>query len=135
MATNENILSLNEVSGLLPEGYKIMDKVERSLYTTDGNSVVAIGCSKLYDDNTFWYSLTTDYFVQKGVTMFCLIAGLTGIFFIPKETLQLYGKRSGWKQQKKGRSYYVRIKLRSNRYYLFSSEQEDIDITDRFISK
>ena len=130
---DEGFLTVEQASQLLPSELMVVDKVERSLYTTKGGKLLAVSNSKLYDDKTFWYSCTVKYFVEKGVEQICFITGLTGVLLVPVERLAEYIKHCGWKKQKKGLSYYIRIKYRDGRYILFCSEYEDIDITDCFI--
>ena len=131
----ESHLGVATLNNLLPAELHILDKIERSLYSTVGESPIAVCVSKLYErDTTFWYSIVTDYFIQKGVKVFCLVAATEGILLVPSDILKVYCKRSGWKQHRKGRSYYVRVKRREGRYYLFSSEQKDIDISETFVS-
>lgn len=130
---DEGFLTVEQASQLLPPELQIVDKVERSLYTTKGGNHIAISNSKLYDDKTFWYSCTVKYFKENGVEKICFIAGLMGVLLVPVDRLADYIKHCGWKKQKKGLSYYVRIKYRDERYILFCSECDDIDITDCFI--
>lgn len=129
----EGYLAIEQASELLPAELRITDKVERSLYKTTGGKLIAIANSKLYDDKTFWYSCTIKYFKDQGVNEICFIAGVLGILLIPFERLSEYIKHCGWKKQKKGLSYYVRVKYRDNRFILFCSEYEDIDVTDCFV--
>lgn len=130
---DDGFLTVEQASRLLPSELQIIDKVERTLYATKGGGQIAISNSKLYEDNTFWYSCTVKYFKEKGVEKICFIAGLMGVLLVPVERLSEYIKHCGWKKQKKGLSYYVRIKYREERYFLFCSEYEDIDLTDCFI--
>lgn len=128
-----SFLSVEQAATLLPEEYKELAKLERSLFQSASGHLVAFANSKLYDDNTFWFSCTVKYFMERGVDKFCFIAGMLGVLFITSDRLGEYIKHCGWKKQKKGLSYYMRLKYRENRYILYCSEYPDIDITDCFI--
>lgn len=127
-------LTDEEVFLLLGGDYISSQKIERSIYQSKNGELIAVLSSKLYDDKTFWYSCVTDYFAEKGIQEVYLIAGYQGLIRVPIIILKEYCKHSGWKKQKKGRSYYVRVKWRNEKYILFSSEGQDIDVTDYFIS-
>ena len=129
----DQFLNVEQINMLLNSGDKLQDKVERSLYTTPGGGLIAVSNSKLYDDDTFWYSCTVDYFKEKGADRICFVAGKLGIILLPISALSNYIKHCGWKQQRKGRSYYIRIKLRDGAYSLFSSEDKDLNVTNYFI--
>lgn len=131
----ETYLSLDDVNKLLPDELSIVDRLERSLYSNKSGNPMVVCCSKYYmKDSSFWYSITTDYYVGKGVDIFCLVAGQEGILLISKEILLKYCQHSGWKKQKKGRSYYVRVRLQNeDQFVLFNSENESIDISHQFI--
>lgn len=128
-------LDLYEVNGLLPSDLRFTEdsKIERSLYKTNGNSNIAIVNSKLYPKNQLWYSVVTDYFKSKNVELICFTAALNGILLIPIDIIKKYNRHSGWKVLKKGRSYYVRCKIRNEKYILYSTDGEDIDVTEFFI--
>ena len=130
----ESFLSVEQASELLPDDLKITEKIERSLYKTEGGKLIAVANSKLYDDNTFWYSCTVVYFKEQGVDKICFITGMMGVLLVPIEMMSEYIKHCGWKKQKKGLSFYVRIKYREEKFYLFCSEYKDIDVTDCFIA-
>ena len=61
------------------------------------------------------------------------MVGHNGVVLLPIIVLSDYIKHCGWKSHKKGRSYYVRIKLRDGKYVLFCPEFQDIDVSEYFI--
>lgn len=129
---SEHYLSLKKVNQLLPPGNKMVAKIERALYSTDGDDPIAIGFSKRQKDG-FWYCMTAGYFARKGVKVFCLVAGNEGIFLIPKKTMGDYCKQANWRERNKGRSYFIRIKQREGKFFMFDWGGFNIDITDLFI--
>ncbi len=130
----DSFLTVEQASGLLPTDLTISEKRERSLYRTVGGQCIAVANSKLYNDYTFWYSCTVKYFEDHDVERICFITGMMGILLIPIKHMSEYIKHCGWKKQKKGLSFYIRIKYRENRFFLFCSEYPDIDVTEYFIA-
>lgn len=135
---NQTFLSLEQVSDILPDKYKFSPslKVERSIYQTHNDTPLAIVNSKLYPNNTYWFSSVTKYFQEKGIETICFVCGNEGILLIPIDIILGYNRYSGWKDNKKGRSYYVRVKQRGGKYLLYNhnDQSDDIDVSEYFIS-
>lgn len=134
---NQSFLTLEQVGDILPDDYKFSpsDKVERSIYKTSDGKLLAIVNSKLYPDKTYWFSSVSKYFKDKGIEKICFVCGNEGVLLIPIDIILEYNKYSGWKDNKKGRSYYVRVRPRDERLFLFNHNEtcDDIDVMDFFI--
>jgi len=129
-----NYLSLEQVNALLPENYKLLTKTDRGVYSTPSGELVALVNSKTYPSLSLWYSVVTDYYLSIGVTKICFSCSKYGALLVPIEIIKEYNKTSGWKNLNKGRSYHVRMKIRGKKkeFFLFSTEQKDIDLTQYF---
>ena len=131
---SKEFLSLEQVNSLLSEDNKIVEEpVERSVYPWGSNDRIAVLNSKLYPQKYYWFSCVTDYFMEIGLSKVCFICGYEGFCIIPIDIIKKYNKYSGWKANKKGRSYFVRIRQRNGITYLFAdADHEPIDITQYF---
>lgn len=134
--TSKEYLTLEQVNDLLLEDNKINidSPIERSVYNWGANDKLAVLLSKLYPQRYYWFSCVTDYFMGIGIEKVCFICGYEGIAIIPINIIKQYNKYSGWKENKKGRSYFVRIREREKTIYLFAdSDHTPNDITEFFI--
>lgn len=118
---------------MLSKADGLSTRIERSLYSTNSGELIAVSNSRLYPNKTLWYSCTVGYFKKKGVRRVCFVVGTIGILLVPIRRMVDYLKNSSWRMHNKGKSYFVRIKLRDNRFILFGSESEDVEVTDCFL--
>lgn len=120
-------LDIEEINEILPEDFKIAEKVERGIFRTVKGLVLPVINSKLYPDGSYWYSSTTKYFNSIGANTICCVAGNNGFFLIPIDLMLEYNKHSGWKgESKKGRQYHVRIKIEAADKMYFICHNTDI---------
>lgn len=133
----QSFLSLEQVASILPEHLKFSptDKIERSIYRTKSGEKLALVNSKLYPDGTYWFSCVTNYFKENNANTICFVCANSGIILVPTEDVLRYNKYSGWKDLKKGRSYYVRIRRSQEKHilYNFNDSSLDIDASQLFI--
>lgn len=132
-----SFLSLEQVAEILPDNLKFSasDKIERSIYRSSNGKPLAIVNSKLYPDGTYWFSCVTKYFKDKGVESICFVCANSGVILVSTDAVLAYNKASGWKELRKGRSYYVRIRVVEGKHILFNFNDSsfDIDASDGFI--
>lgn len=132
-----SFLSLDQVAEILPDNLKFTasDKIERSIYRTSNGQPLAIVNSKLYPDGTYWFSCVTKYFKEKGVDTICFVCANSGVVLVSTDAVLAYNKFSGWKDLRKGRSYYVRIRVVDGKHILYNYNNStlDIDASDGFI--
>lgn len=142
MNEQKNFLTIDEVITLLSDEYvfdKENDKIGKSAYKTKCGETLPIHNSKLYPNESFWYNVLIDVYVSLGVKRVCLTCGNEGILLLPIEILTEYTKMTNWKQQAKGRSYFVRIRKNGYSLQLYGYEEglgnAIIDVSEFYQSK
>lgn len=133
----ENYLSLEELSGILPENEKIdfsVPRFNRIVYTTVNGKYLPVAMAKVVK-NTISYNIVTDFYIDLGCEYICLVVGRLGALLMPVDVLKHYHKFSGWKiKTAKGKQYWIRGVVRDGVITLTNSidHSENIDANKYF---
>lgn len=133
MAKNE-YLDFDQVCRLFPKGEKPTKKIDsrRRIYTTENKETIYFKNSKPYKEKSiYWYSFHILELYKRGVVKVSFTISHNGIIILPITLLLEYAEYADF--DKKNDYHHVRVKYAGNRYYLYHSGNNDIDITQYFI--
>lgn len=133
MAKHE-YLDFVQICSLFPDSKKPLKKIDRQkIYVTENAERVYFKNSKEYDSKgIYWYSFHIIDIYEKGVNKVSLTVAHNGIIILPINLLLEYAKYADFDEKKN--YHHIRVKYIENRYYLYHSSVNDIDITQYFIS-
>lgn len=134
MAKNE-YLNFAQICTLFPGGEKPINKIDRrNIYKTENGEIVYFKNSKDFDGSgIYWYSFHIIDMYNRGVNKVSFTVAHNGIIILPILLLLEYAPHTDYNEKQS--YHYIRIKCLENRYYLYNSNINDIDITTYFIQK
>lgn len=134
MAKSE-YLNFTQICSLFPYGEKPINKVYRkNIYKTEKGEIIYFKNSKDFGGNgIYWYSFHIIDMYNRGINKVSFTVAHNGIIILPISLLLEYATYTDY--NKIQNYHYIRIKYLGNRYYLYHSNSNDIDITPYFLPK